>query len=114
MKSKVADLVEFALKDGEDIVVYPDLRDALIGYMRVDRRDTGKLTTVAVYSMHKAVQAIIDQSGPVTDMNEAYTDAEEFIAFNYVNAYLGPTTPVFLAYEQLLDPYADDKKDEED
>jgi|TARA_E500000178_G_C16333815_1_gene450140 hypothetical protein len=45
---------------------------------------------IAVYDLAKCIKVLVDRDG----MTE--TEAEEFMFFNVVDAYVGPSSPVFI------------------
>tara|TARA_R100001440_G_scaffold19457_1_gene32798 strand:+ start:2613 stop:2897 length:285 start_codon:yes stop_codon:yes gene_type:complete len=45
---------------------------------------------IAVYDLGKCIKVLVDRDG----MTE--TEAEEFMFFNVVDAYVGPSSPVFI------------------
>ncbi len=115
MKSKVADVVLSKLDEFDvDIPVYPSLKEALVGYMLIDRKNTGQLVPAAVYSFDLAVQATVDSSESTGDRQTDWEEAEEWILYNCADAYLGPSTPVFLTTTQFVpqvDEYPVEKED---
>ena len=74
-----------------EVVMYNGFEDACLGIgSRIN-------TTVLVYSGPKMIEILMSRDGM------SYDDAEEYIAWNYLGAWVGDTTPIILTpVEELL------------
>jgi hypothetical protein len=67
-----------------EAILYNGFEDACLGIgYRIN-------TTVLVYSGPKMIEILMNRDGM------SYADAEEYVAWNYLGAWLGDTTPIIL------------------
>jgi hypothetical protein len=82
-------LTESAEKgDQAHTIIWENMDGAVVGHARVWRDDAFR--DVLVYSYKRLINEVRKASGPDGDWDEA----EEYVQFNMVNAYLGPYTPL--------------------
>ena len=60
---------------------------------------------IAVYDLAKCIKVLVDRDG----MTE--TEAEEFMFFNVVDAYVGPSSPVFIERFGSLEEAVEDMEE---
>lgn len=80
------------------MITYDDYEDAIQGFATI-WSETGDRNDVMVYDGEKIVDILVSRDGMTPE------DALEFIEFNIKGAYLGPTTPIIVWPETLLDNY---------
>jgi hypothetical protein len=80
------------------MITYDDYEEAILGFATV-WSEKGERNDVMVYDGEKIVDILVDRDGMTPE------DALEFIEFNIEGGYLGPTTPIVVWPEALLDDY---------
>lgn len=75
--------------DEDNIILLPDLDDALIGI-----GERIGIPPIAVYDSQKCVEILMER------LNIEYEDAVEFFNFNISGAYLGEYTPIFIRFPE--------------
>ena len=80
------------------MITYDEYEDAIQGFATI-WSETGYRNDVMVYDGEKIVDILVSRDGMTPE------DALEFIEFNIEGAYLGPTTPIIVWPEALLDDY---------
>ena len=71
--------------DGEDMIVFDDCDEAIIGVGSVHGKPT-----IAVYCYNRLVELFME-NGDMT-----FYEAMEYVDFNIVGAYVGETTPLIM------------------
>lgn len=75
--------------DEGNIILLPDLDDALIGI-----GERIGIPPIAIYDSQKCVEILMER------LNIEYEDAVEFFNFNISGAYLGEYTPIFIRFPE--------------
>ncbi|MCU7193059.1 hypothetical protein [Turicibacter sp. T129] len=75
--------------DEDNIILLPDLDDALIGI-----GERIGIPPIAIYDSQKCVEILMER------LNIEYEDAVEFFNFNISGAYLGEYTPIFIRFPE--------------
>ena len=90
---EILGLIEEMTEDDEiDVLQYPDLKDALIGY--AEPWDTsGNRPLRLVYSYKKCIECFMKDGMD-------YDEAREWMSFNVEGGYIGPHTPIIM-YEGI-------------
>jgi hypothetical protein len=92
---EILEILEERLDEEEFPVMFPDLKDALIGYASVWSVD-GHQPIRLIYSAKKCVDIFTERDGMTVE------EALEWISVNTEGGYLGPQTPIIMYGEEWL------------
>ena len=81
--SKIKEINEYAEEVEEEIIIYDEFEDAIIGLA-----DRFGMDTSVAYDYDKVIKILME------DMS--YEEAVEYFAFNVIGGWVGDSTPVFI------------------
>ena len=81
--SKIKEINEYAEEVEEEIIIYDEFEDAIIGLA-----DSFGMDTSVAYDYDKVIKILME------DMS--YEEAVEYFDFNVIGGWVGDSTPVFI------------------